>query len=165
MRFGMVFPNELGSPRQLVVEYARTPERAGFNSLLAFDHVVGADPRTRPDWDGPYSVADPFHEPFVLFAHLAALTSLHFMTGVIVLPQRQTALVAKQAAELDVLSDGRLRLGVGIGWNKVEYEALGMSFSERGARLDEQIQVLRSLWANESVDISGRYHRIDRAGL
>jgi probable F420-dependent oxidoreductase len=119
-----------------------------------------------PALPGPYTERDPFHEPFMLLAYLAAVTQrLVLTTGVLILPQRQTALVAKQAIELDLLSRGRLRLGVGTGWNHVEYESLGIPFGDRGARLDEQVELLRRLWSEPVIDYRGKFHRIDRAGL
>jgi probable F420-dependent oxidoreductase len=167
MRVGAVFPQlEIGSDPADIVRYARTVEDLGYDHLIVFDHVLGAHPTRPGGWSGPYDHTSMFHEPFVLFAYLAGIvTRLRFATAVIVLPQRQTALVAKQAAELDVLSGGRLTLGVGIGWNEVEYEALGMRFSDRGRRIEEQIALLRALWTNEIVDLTGRWHRVDRAGL
>jgi len=136
----------------------------GYSHLVAYDHVLGADPRHRPGWQG-YTAKDLFHEPFVLFGYLAALTQLELVTGVIILPQRQTVLVAKQAAEVDVLSGGKLRLGVGVGWNPVEYEALGRDFHTRGRMIEEQIEVLRLLWRQEVVTFHGQYHTINEAGL
>jgi probable F420-dependent oxidoreductase len=138
----------------------------GYRFIIAYDHVLGAATDTRPDWDGPYNSETPFHEPFVLFSYMAAISStLEFATSVIILPQRQTALVAKQAAALDVISGGRFRLGVGVGWNSVEYEALGEEFSNRGARCEEQIAVLRALWSNTAITFHGRWHTIDNAGI
>ena len=167
MQVGVVFPQtEIGSDPGAIREYAQAAEALGYRHILAYDHVLGAGLANRPDWRGPYNSATPFHEPFVLFAFLAGLTrALEFVPGVIILPQRQTALVAKQAAALSVLSGGRLRLGVGIGWNPVEYQALGESFSNRGARLEEQIAVLRALWAEPVVRFAGRWHTIDDAGI
>src|SRR6187402_3057852 len=136
MRIGVVFPQtEFGNDRVAIREYAQTVEGLGFHHILAYDHVLSADISSRPGWSGSYSLTDPFHEIFVLFGYLAAVTErVELVTGVLILPQRQTALVAKQAAEVDILSGGRLRLGVGIGWNAVEYEALGEDFKTRGAR-------------------------------
>jgi probable F420-dependent oxidoreductase len=149
-----------------VRDYAQAAEQMGFNHLLAFDHVLGANVESRPGWSGTYGHTDMFHEPFVLFGYLAGITeSIELVTGVIILPQRQTALVAKQAAAVDVLSGGRLRLGVGIGWNAVEYEALGEDFYNRGRRSEEQIEVLRALWTEELVTLDKRWHRITDAGL
>ena len=142
-------------------------EELGFDYLLAYDHVLGAVHADRtPQLTGPYTEHDPFHDPFVMFAYLAGITErIQFATGVLILPQRQTALVARQAADLDLLSGGRLRLGVGVGWNHVEYEALGQHFRTRGARQEEQIGLLRRLFTEPVVDFSGRFDRIDRAAL
>ena len=135
MRIGVVFPQaELGGDRGAVRAYAQQAEELGFTHVLAYDHVVGADPAVHPGWDGPYDVHTTFHEPMVLYGYLAAVTSMELVTGVIILPQRQTVLVAKQAAEADLLTGGKFRLGVGIGWNRVEYEALGHDFSTRAPR-------------------------------
>lgn len=166
MRLGAIFPQlEIGADPEEIRRYALGVEALGYHHLLAYDHVLGADVRDRPDWRGPYTTKSLFHEPFVLFGYLAALTKLELVTGVIVLPQRQTALVAKQAAEVDILARGRFRLGVGVGWNEVEYEALGEPFHNRGARSEEQIEVLRRLFTDESVRFTGRWHRITDAGL
>jgi probable F420-dependent oxidoreductase len=132
--------------------------------VVVFDHVLGADPTHRPGWKG-YTQLDLFHEPFVLFGYLAALTQLEMVPAVIILPQRQTALVAKQAAEVDVLTGGKLRLGVGVGWNPVEYEALGMDFHTRGRVVEEQIELMRQLWSQEVISYKGRFHTITEAGL
>ena len=165
MQIGVIFPqNEIGAQPGPLREYAQTVESLGFRHLAAYDHVLGADPSQRPGWKG-YTHKNLFHEPFVLFGYLAALTRLELVTDVIILPQRQTALVAKQAAEIDVLSEGKLRLGVGIGWNPVEYEALGMDFHTRGKAIEEQIEVLRLLWSQEIVSYQGRAHTIVEAGL
>jgi len=167
MRIGVVFPQtELGGDAGAVRAYGRRVEELGYTHVLAYDHVVGADPEVHTGWAGPYDVRTTFHEPLVMFGYLAAITTtLELVTGVIILPQRQTALVAKQAAEVDLLSDGRLRLGIGIGWNAVEYEALGEDFGNRGKRSEEQIAVLRRLWTEPSVTLDGRYHRLTGAGL
>jgi probable F420-dependent oxidoreductase len=167
MQVGAVFPQlEIGTDPDAVTKYARTVEQLGYDHLVIFDHVLGADANRPAGWTGVYDHRSMFHEPFVLFGHLAAVTTrIRLATAVIVLPQRQIALVAKQAAEVDVLSRGRLILGVGIGWNAVEFEALGMSFTNRGRRIEEQIAVLRALFTQEVVDFKGRWHRIDRAGL
>ena len=138
MRIGVVFPQtEIGHAVADAARYATTVERLGYVHLIAFDHVVGADPAVHEGWDGWYDVDSTFHEPFVLFGYLAAITKLELAPSIIILPQRQTALVAKQAAEVALLSGNRLRLGVGTGWNHVEYTALGQSFADRGARLTE----------------------------
>lgn len=168
LRLGVVFPTcEIGDDPVAVRDFAQAAEDLGFHHLVAYDHVVGAvhADREPPLW-GPYTEADAFHEPFVLFGFLAAATRrLELTTGVVILPQRQTVLVAKQAAEIAVLSGGRLRLGVGTGWNYVEYDSLGVPFARRGARLDEQIEVMRRLWREPVVDITGTFHRIDRGGI
>jgi len=167
MRFGVVFPQtEIGTDPAVIRDFAQTAEALGYHHILAYDHVIGANPASRQGWRPPYTHKDSFHEPFVLFSYLAGVTkSLEFTTGVIILPQRQTVLVAKQAAALDVLSGGRLRLGIGIGWNPVEYEALGENFKNRGRRSEEQVEVLRQLWTQELVTYEGQWHRITDAGL
>jgi probable F420-dependent oxidoreductase len=167
MRIGVVFPQtELGGDAGAVRAYAQRAEELGFTHVLAYDHVAGADPAVHTGWDGPYDVHTTFHEPMVLYGYLAAVTtSMELVTGIIILPQRQTVLAAKQAAEVDLLTGGRLRLGVGIGWNRVEYEALGQDFSTRGQRLEEQITLLRRLWTEQSVTFSGTFDRITGAGL
>lgn len=167
MRYGAVFPtNEIGSDPAKIRAWALAVEDMGFDHMIAFDHVLGADPNRPGGWQGPYTIDHPFHEPLVLFAYLAAVTTrLGFMSGVIILPQRQTVLVAKQAAQVDVLSGGRLRLGIGLGWNAVEYEALGENFHDRGRRVTEQVEVMRALWTEPRVDFTGRWHRIDAAGI
>jgi probable F420-dependent oxidoreductase len=166
MRVGVVFPQaELGGDPGAVRAYAQHVERLGFTHILAYDHVVGADRNVHKGFEGPYDVETTFHEPFVMFGYLAAISSLELVTGVIILPQRQTALVAKQAAEVDLLSSGRLRLGIGIGWNAVEYEALGEDFGNRGKRSAEQIALLRRLWTEPVVTFDGEFHRVTGAGL
>lgn len=166
MKIGVVFPQtEIGGDVGAVRAYGEEVERLGFSHVLAYDHVLGADPAVHPGWSGPYDLDSTFHEPFVLFAYLAACTSLEFATGVVILPQRQTALVAKQAAEVDLLSGGRLRLGVGLGWNSVEYEALGKAFSDRGRRVEEQVELLRRLWTERSVTFHGAHETVTGAGL
>lgn len=167
MRLGAVFPQtEIGADPGAVREYAQAVESLGFKHLLVFDHVLGANTANRPNWPGPYTHHHMFHEPFVLFGYLAAITeSIELVTGIVILPQRQTVLVAKQAAEVDVLSRGRLRLGIGIGWNPVEYEALGENFHNRGKRSEEQIELMRALWTDDLVDFEGRWHRVPDAGI
>src|SRR5246127_643362 len=166
MRIGVVFPQtELGGDPAVVRQYAQGVEGLGFTHILAYDHVVGADPAVHRDWQGPYDINTTFHEPFVVFGYLAAVTSLELVTGVIILPQRQSVLVAKQAAEVDLLTRGRFRLGIGLGWNAVEYEALGEKFTNRGKRSEEQVEVMRKLWTERSVTFNGRYHTVTGAGL
>ena len=167
MRLGAIFPQtEIGSDPVAVRDFAQAAEGLGYEHLLVFDHVLGADTSVRQGWDRPYSSADMFHEPFVLFGYLAGLTEkIEMVTGVLILGQRQTSLVAKQAAEVDVLTGGRLRLGIGVGWNAVEYEGLSESFTNRGRRSEEQIELMRQLWTNEVVDFHGRYHNVTHAGI
>jgi probable F420-dependent oxidoreductase len=167
MRIGVVFPQtEIGADVGAVRTYGEQAEALGFDHLLAYDHVVGADTSVHTPWNGPYDVDTTFHEPLVLFGYLAAVTSrIELVTGIIILPQRQTALAAKQAAEVDLLSGGRFRFGVGIGWNAVEYEALGKDFTNRGRRLDEQLPLLRRLWTERAVTFDGTYERVTAAGI
>jgi probable F420-dependent oxidoreductase len=166
MRIGVVFPQtELGGDAGAVRVWAQRAGELGFTHVLAYDHVAGADPAVHTGWDGPYDVHTTFHEPMVLYGYLAAVTSMELVTGIVILPQRQTVLVAKQAAEVDLLTGGKFRLGVGIGWNRVEYEALGQDFSTRGKRLEEQITLLRRLWTEQTVTFSGTFDRITGAGL
>ncbi len=166
MRIGVVFPQtELGGDPAVLRTYAQRVEELEFSHILAYDHVVGADPEVHQGWQGPYDINTTFHEPFVMLGYLAAVTSLELVTGVIILPQRQTVLVAKQAAEVDLLTQGRFRLGIGLGWNAVEYEALGESFTNRGKRSEEQVEVLRKLWTERSVTYTGKHHTVTGAGL
>ncbi|MCW2686850.1 MAG: class F420-dependent oxidoreductase [Mycobacterium sp.] len=166
MQIGVVFPQtELGGDVRAVRAYAQGVEQLGYSHLLTYDHVVGADPEIHRGWAGPYDVHTTFHEPFVLFGYIAAITSLELVTGIIILPQRQTVLVAKQAAEVDLLTNGRFRLGIGVGWNPVEYEALGRDFSDRGRRSEEQVALLRRLWTEQTVTHDGPSERVTGAGL
>src|SRR6202030_3139730 len=167
MRVGAVLPQtEIGADAGAVRAYAQRVEELGFAHVLAYDHVVGADRRVHAEWNGPYDMNTTFHEPLVTFGYLAGLTtSLELVTGIVILPQRQAVLVAKQAAEVDLLSRGRLRLGVGLGWNAVEYEALGEDFSTRGKRCEEQVELMRKLWTEQTVTYHGTYHRVTGAGL
>jgi probable F420-dependent oxidoreductase len=167
MNIGVVFPQtEFGNDPIAVRDYAQTAEDLGYTHVVAYDHILGANPNRPGGWQGPYTYQSAFHEPFVLFSYLAAITQkLGLVPGIIILPQRQTALVAKQAATLDVLSGGRLRLGVGLGWNQVEYIALGEDFHNRGRRMEEQITVLRQLWTQPLVNVAGQWHTIPDAGI
>lgn len=167
MRIGVVYPQtELGGDAGAVRAYGERVEELGYTHVLAYDHVVGADPAVYQGWNGPYDINTTFHEPFVMFGYLAAVTtSTELVTGVIILPQRRAVLVAKQATEVDLLSGGRLRLGVGVGWNPVEYEALGEDFTTRGKRSEEQVELMRMLWTQRSVTYQGTYHRVTGAGL
>jgi probable F420-dependent oxidoreductase len=167
MKIGVVYPQtEFGNDPGAIRDYAQAAESLGFTHVVAYDHILGANPDRPGGWQGPYTFQSPFHEPFVLFSYMAAVTQqLEFATGIIILPQRQTALVAKQAATLDVLSGGRLRLGVGLGWNEVEYIALGQEFHTRGRRIEEQVTLLRQLWAQPLVNFEGVWHSVPDAGI
>jgi probable F420-dependent oxidoreductase len=163
---GVVFPQtEIGPDRGAIRAYVDAVTDLGYQHVLAYDHVLGADTSLHPEWSGPYDLTSTFHEPMVLFGFLAGFSILELVTGILILPQRQTALVAKQAAEVDLLSGGRFRLGVGIGWNAVEYESLGKDFASRGARVGEQVELLRRLWTEESVTFEGRFERVIGAGI
>lgn len=167
MKIGLVFPQtEFGSDLTALRDYAQTAESLGFSHVLAYDHVLGINPPYPAQWHGPYTYKDSFLEPFVLFSYMAALTQkLSFITGILILPQRETAVVAKQAATLDVLSNGRFRLGIGVGWNKMEMAALNQDFHTRGRRVDEQIDLLQLLFTQELVTFKGEWHDIPDAGL
>ena len=169
MRIGVSLPQRepgLGRDIGAITEYALAAESLGYDHIRTGEHVLGANAASRPGWKGPYDHTDLWHEPFVLFGYLAALTkALEFVTSIVILPQRQTALVAKQAASLDLVSGGRLRLGIGVGWNPVEFEALGEDFSTRGRRCEEQMEVMRALWTQELVTYNGRWDTIPDAGL
>ena len=168
MNIGVTFPQtEFGNDTGAIREFAQTAEALGYSHILVYDHVVGAVHEHRdPPLTGPYTEKTPFHEPFVLMGYLAAVTTtIGLATGIIILPQRQAVLVAKQAAEVDILSGERLRLGIGSGWNYVEYEALGEDWDTRGPRYLEQIDLLRRLWTQPVVDYRGEFHRVDRAGI
>jgi probable F420-dependent oxidoreductase len=171
MRVGAVFPHQIGTDPDPIRAFAQTLESAGYDYFLAYDHIVGAHPDrftgpvggfARP----PYTHESPTHEVFTLFSYLAALTTrLELVTSVLILPQRETLLVAKQAAEVAILSRGRLRLGVGVGWNFAEYGALGFDFDNRGERIEEQIILLRTMWSEPLVTFEGRWHHLDRIAL
>jgi probable F420-dependent oxidoreductase len=167
MKIGVVFPQIEFPPDPLAVrDYAQAVEGLGYTHLHAYDHVLGANPDRPGGWTGPYTYKNPFFEPLVLFSYLAGITrKLEFATGIVILPQRQTSLVAKQAATLDVLSNGRFRLGVGLGWNEIEYIGLGENFHNRGKRLEEQVALLRLLWTQPLVNFEGSWHKILDAGL
>jgi probable F420-dependent oxidoreductase len=167
MRVGVVFPQtESGTDPGFIREYTQVTEELGYRHILAYDHVLGASLENRPDWSGPYSSSDVFHEPFVLFSYMAAIADdLEFVTGVIISPQRQTVLLAKQAACLDVLNKGRFRLGIGVGWNDIEFTGLNENFRNRGKREEEQMELMRLLWTNETIDYQGQYHTIPEAGI
>jgi probable F420-dependent oxidoreductase len=167
LKLGAIFPQtESGDDPIAMRDYVQAAEAIGYDHLVLYDHVLGADPSPRPGWRANYTHRDAFQEPFVFLGFVAALTQrMELVTGVIALPQRQTALVAKQAAEVDVLSGGRLRLGIGVGWNEIEFQALGAGFHDRGARIEEQVAVLRELWTKPLVSYTGRWHEIQVAGL
>ncbi|HEY7417698.1 MAG TPA: LLM class F420-dependent oxidoreductase [Ktedonobacteraceae bacterium] len=165
MQIGVTFPqNEIGADPAGIRDYVQAVEGQGYRHLVIYDHVLGADTTNRPGWQG-YTYKELFHEVFVVLGYIAAISQLELATDVVVLPQRQTALVAKQAVEVDVLSGGKFRLGIGIGWNQAEYEALGKEFRARGSVIEEQIEVLRLLWSQSSVTFKGKYHSITEAGL
>ncbi len=168
MKFGAVFPQtEIGADPVAIRDYVQAVEDLGYDYLLTYEHILGADPAAYADGRRfTYTYRDMFHEPFVLFGYLAALTRrLEFVTGILILPQRNTALVAKQAAEVDILTAGQLRLGIGVGWNQAEMEGVGYDFGTRGRRIEEQIVVLRELWTKPLVTFSGRYHTIRSLGI
>ena len=168
MELGVTVPIvEFGDDLGAVREFVQAAEQLGYTHIRILDHVLGADPQYHPEVPRfPYTYQSYIHEPFTLMAFLSGITTtIKLVTGILILPQRQTALVAKQAAEVDVLSGGRLRLGIGIGWNPVEYEALGQDFRTRGRRCEEQIAVLRQLWTQEIVNFEGRDHKISHAGI
>jgi probable F420-dependent oxidoreductase len=166
MQIGVIYPQtELATDPATVRGYVRKVEDLGYRHLEIYDHVLGADPAVHTGWQGPYDIDTTFHEPLVFYGFLAAITQLELVTGIIIAPQRQTALLAKQAAEVDILSEGRLRLGIGAGWNAVEYQALGQDFSTRGKRQEEQIGLLRRLWTERSVTHEGTFDTIVGAGL
>lgn len=168
MQFGVVFPQtEIGADPGAIREYVQAAEEMGYSYIFIADHVLGADPQHHQHVaNSYYTHQSVIHEQLVTLGFIASVTkNMDLITGVLILPQRQTALVAKQAAEIDVLSGGRLKLGVGVGWNHVEYEALGQDFHTRGRRCEEQIAVLRALWTQEAVNFEGRWHRITHAGL
>lgn len=167
MQIGVIYPQmEMESDAGAIREFAIAVEAMGYTHITAYDHVLGANLDNRPDWKGPYHMGSAFQEPLVLFSYMAAVTTqLGFFTGILILPQRQAALVAKQTASVDIFCNGRLRLGIGTGWNEIEYEALDMSFAERGSRIEDQIDVLRKLWTQDSVTIDSEFHKISEAGI
>ena len=172
MRLGVIFPHSvIGNDPAFIRDYAIALEEAGYDHLVVFDHVTGSPPErfdvSRLPFPEPaYTHESPFHEPFVLFGFLASVTrKLELATGVLIAPQRQTVLIAKQAAAADVLSGGRVRLGVGLGWNYTEYEALGEDFHTRGRRISEQVEVMRRLWTEPVVTFQGKWHHLDRVGI
>lgn len=167
MQIGIVFPqHDFNGDYGAIKEFAIRAEEYGFAHILAYDHVLGANPDRPGGWQGPYTYKHAFYEPFVLFSYMAGATeTIEFTTGILILPQRETAVVAKQAATLDVLSNGRFRLGIGVGWNAVEYQALNQNFKTRGRRVESQINVMRQLWAEPLVTIKDEWHDIPDAGI
>jgi probable F420-dependent oxidoreductase len=167
MKLGAVFPQtEMSAKPEDIRRYITEVEAMGYDFLLAYDHVLGANPEREGGWTGPYTHKSQFHEVFTLFSYAAAITSkIELAIGVLVLPQRQAVLAAKQAAQVDIFSGGRFRLGVGVGWNKVELEGMGEKFANRGKRVGEQVRLMQRLWTEELVKFEGDYHKIDDAGL
>lgn len=167
MKIGVIYPQtELKGDPAAVRRIGMATEELGYDHLLTYDHVLGAAHDREPKLSGPYTEKEPFHDPFVMFAYLAGLTKrIELVTGILILPQRQTVLVARQAADVDLLSGERFRLGIGIGWNYVEYQALGQDFHVRGKRVAEQIELLRRLWSQPLVNFAGTFDRVDRAAL
>jgi len=167
VQFGVVYPQtEFGNDPNAIRDYAQAVEGMGFSHILAYSHILGANPERPGGWSGPYTHKSAFQEPLLLFSYMAGFTEkLEFATGIIILPQRQTALFAKQAATLDLLCGGRLRLGIGIGWNEIEYTALNQNFNDRGRRVEEQIELLKLLWTQPLVQYEGHWHNIPDAGL
>jgi probable F420-dependent oxidoreductase len=166
MEIGVIFPQtEIGGDPGAVRAYGEALTELGYSHMAAYDHVLGGDTAVLGDLGGPYTIEHTFREPLMMFSYLAGRTPLAFATSILIGPQRQTALLAKQAAELDLLCGGRFRLGLGIGWNKLEYDALGVPFEQRAAIFEEQIAVLRALWTQKSVTIDGRFHHITASGL
>lgn len=168
VKVGIVFPTyEIGNDPGLIRDFVQGAEDLGYNHVVIYDHVLGADPANREGgWRGPHNKDNAFHEALTTIAYMAGITRrIGFLTAVLVLPQRQASLVAKQVAQIELLATGRLRLGVGVGWNEVEFEGMGVDFHRRGQIIEEQISLMRDLWANEVVDFKGRWHTVDRAGL
>ena len=168
MRIGVAFPTtEIGNDPVIIRDFVQAAEALGYDHLTFIDHVIQAAPSgDTSNWQSYYEHHNPFHEPMVLLGFIAAVTtSIELVTAILILPQRPTVLVAKQAAEVDLLSQGRLRLGVGLGWNKLEFAALGQNFHDRGQRMEEQIELMRALWCDDLVNYSGRWHNIDQAGI
>lgn len=167
MKYGAIFPQfEVSSDVENIRKFMLSVEEMGYDFVVAYDHVLGANPEREEPLNGAYTHETQFHEIFSLFSYASAITTkLEFATGIVILPQRQTALVAKQAAQVDLFSNGRLRLGVGVGWNRVELEGLGEDFSTRGRRSAEQVEVMKMLWQNELVTYEGEFHKLDDVGI
>jgi probable F420-dependent oxidoreductase len=165
MELGTLLPlGDIGGTPAVLKEYTQAAEAAGFDFIEAPDHVVGVNPASQPA--GERMSAGLYHDPFALFSFFTGITpKLGFSTGVLILAQRQTTLVAKQAACLDVLCGGRFRLGVGVGWNEPEFIALNENFHNRGRRSEEQVQVMQKLWAEPFVTFRGKWHTIEDVGI
>ena len=159
--------SDIGAGAAPVRDYAQAAEGVGFDYLQAPDHVLGANAETAGSEARRIGTnAAAYHDPFVMCGFLAGCTkTIGFAAGVLILAQRQAVLVAKQAACLDQLCEGRFRLGVGVGWNEVEFIGLGENFHNRGKRSEEQVQVMLALWAQPAVDFEGEFHRIPDAGI
>src|SRR5258705_11084532 len=156
MQIGVVFPtSEIGSDRGAVRAYALAAEELGYRHIVAYDHVVGVDPEVHKDWNGPVDVHTMYHEPLVLFGYLAALTSMELASGVVILPQRQTVLAAKQVAQVDLLTGGKVRVGVGAGFVRGEFEELGQDFQTRGRRKEGEDSLVRRRAAWHPVQFEG----------
>lgn len=167
IKLGAFFPTrDMPADRAAIRDWAQAAEGIGFDYIEVSDHVLGADRAALPGFEGPYDVDDSFHEILVTLSYIAAVTEkVSLFTGVLILPQRQTALVAKQAAQVDILCGGRLRLGIGVGWNPVEYEALGQNWKTRGRREAEQIELMNRLWTQRTVSFDGEFDRVHHAGI
>src|SRR5207302_8980996 len=168
MKLGVALPIvDIGGEPQGLKDFIQAAEAIGYQGIAAPDHVLGVNVASRPDWtQGHARSTDLYHDPFVLFGFLAGVTKVaDFSTQVLILPQRQTVLVAKQAACLDVLSGGRFRLGIGVGWNEVEFVGLNENFHNRGRRSEEQVELMQALWAEPHVSCKGKWHTVDDAGI
>lgn len=168
MKIGCTFPHgDIGNDPAAIRDFAQAAEELGYNHIMIYDHVLGFEHAGRtPPLNGPYTEESPFHEAFVTYGFLAAVTErIELCTGILILPQRQTVLAAKQAAEVDILSRGRLRLGVGSGWNYLEYQGLNAQWEGRGARYEEQITLMRRLWSEPVINFKGDHHHIERGGI
>jgi probable F420-dependent oxidoreductase len=156
MKYGVVFPQpEIAHDTAAVIDFVQAAEDLGYDYLVTYDLVF----RMAPD-------KDDFYDPLVLLSYFAGITSkIELSTGVLILPSRQATLVAKQAATLDLLSGGRLRLGVSVGWNEKEYQAMGADFKTRGRKIEEQVSLMRKLWTEQIIDFQGEFHNLEQVGL
>ncbi|MEN3974508.1 LLM class F420-dependent oxidoreductase [Emcibacter sp. SYSU 3D8] len=167
MKLGAVFPfTDVNDDPYAIRDFVQAVDEMGYDHIVVYDHVLGSNPASRPGFSMPFTHLSPFYDPLVLFGHMSAISRrLEFLSAVLILPQRQAALVAKQAAIADVLAGGRIRLGVGSGWNEAEYEALGADFANRGAVMDEQIDLMRALWKANAISFKGRFHTVTDSGI